>query len=131
MANDDPVAGLFSVSKERDISACCNAAVGWDRAILLSLFSELLILKAAAGPSVRECASCNAILCNVMAYLAVMRRCSVEFPHPNQCANTHTNTRHILHSRDMDNCSIKPADSFGREFLKRMALAGTLAYAPF
>jgi hypothetical protein len=71
---------------------------------------------------------CYAMQCNAIVHLAAMRRYSVKFQHANQCDSAHTNARHILHSRDMDNCSIKPADFIDREFAKRMTLAG---HAPF
>jgi hypothetical protein len=64
------------------------------------------------------------MLCYATVYLAAMRRYSVKFQHPNQFASTHTNVHRILHSRDMDNCSIKPAGFFDREFTKYITLAG-------
>src|SRR4051794_36352419 len=90
------------------------AGVEWDRGLMLLPCSELLFPEAAASADYSNSrrTTINTRICFMQRYAMQCygtpcrdETLFCETPVCYQRANAHTKTRHILHSRDMDNCS--------------------------
>jgi hypothetical protein len=114
------------------------AAVEWDRGLTLLPSSELLFPEAAASVDYSNSrrTAINTRICFMKRYAMQCydtpcrhEALFCETPGCYQRASAYTKTRHILHRRNIDSSSIKPADFFGREFAKRLTLAGLMHHS--